>query len=445
MLKNKNSKEVIIAYEGIVREYDNALLLKAALEKKGYRVSLVYKTDTFLLRKHNAICILPNGYTTENIDYYRYILNANGNELINLQYEQVFSKKIVDLKVHIPKGKAKNMWLICWGENAKRRLVDHGINPANIRVCGAMQLDMMMPNFADFYQSRDLISKKFHIDISKKWLLYISSFTYVNNDKLLDDARPEFNDDEYIDEFAKVSTRSQISTMEYFERLVAEHNDIVVVYRPHPVEAENEVIQEIAKKYPDNFFCISELGIKQWISVSDVISTWISTTAAEVYVAKKPLLVIRPYSVPKEYDIPYYINADCVDSYEKLVNSIYHESEYGVLSISKELLFDYYSIEDKPAYERIADIVDEVYEKQVNQREKYFFFKRMQFAIKGGFIFKLAIKKIYQQLYIKFGMKIKNRRFREKYYVNDWEHSILHRTSNITKEKNDTIKRKVSE
>ena len=41
MQKQCKLKKAIIVYENIVREYDNALLLKAELEKRKYKVELI--------------------------------------------------------------------------------------------------------------------------------------------------------------------------------------------------------------------------------------------------------------------------------------------------------------------------------------------------------------------------------------------------------------------
>lgn len=437
-------KEAIIVYEGINREYDNALLLKAALEKRGYKVFLAYKTETFLLRRHMAICILPNGYNSDDIDFYRFVLNANGNILVSLQYEQVLSKQIEESAIHIPKGKARDLWLFCWGENTKRRLIRNGIDPKKIKICGAIQLDSLLPEFADMYLSKSAISQKYGIDEKKKWVLYISSFSYVNHDRLLDDLHTQFNDNEFVDAFANISTRSQIITLEWFERIVSENKDVVIIYRPHPVEAENQNILRLVEKYPQNFYCISELGIKQWIKVSDVITTWFSTSAAEVYVAGKPLILVRPFDIPEEYDVPFYINADCVDCYEKLVSAICDNRGIGTVPISKEILMDYYSIQSIPAYERVAEQIDAIYAQEKIQRERGFAFKRLKFLFRNAFIFKLLAKKLYQLLFSTFGFQITNQKIRGKYYVNDWEHSIKNKRSKENQLKYAVIKKVVN-
>ena len=84
------------------------------------------------------------------------------------------------------------------------------------------------------------------------------------------------------------------------------------------MEANNEEIKRLARDYPNNFKVISELNIKQWILVSDIVTTWFSTSAGEVYATEKPLVVIRPLPFPHEYDVPFYYDAHCVSIYEEL-------------------------------------------------------------------------------------------------------------------------------
>ena len=83
-------KNVVIVIEVANRELDNALLLKAELEKRGYRVRVLNKTEQFCL-KETDILITPNCYIKSNYEFYRYRFNCKSGNIVNLQYEQVLS------------------------------------------------------------------------------------------------------------------------------------------------------------------------------------------------------------------------------------------------------------------------------------------------------------------------------------------------------------------
>ncbi len=441
-------KEVVIVYEGIVREFDNALLLKAELENRNYKVDIVYKTETFSLKRNNAICILPNGYNTQDIEFYRNILNANGNPLISLQYEQVLSKRIEDTKVHIPKGLAKEMTFICWGENCKKRLIENGIPEEKVKICGAIQLDFLRNEFDEFYLSRNKIAENYKLDIDKHWLLYISSFSYACNDKVVSAVATQSNDSDFANDFATISTNSQIETLKWFEKLIESNRNIVILYRPHPVEAENILIKNLEKKYHNNFRCINELSVKQWIKVSNIITTWFSTSLAEIYMAKKSVLLLRPHTIPPEMDVPFYINANSIRSYDEFHREI--ENMTGAnettihMPITNQELSEYYLIDDIPAYKKICDEIEKISTEQDNSKSKHFALNRIKFMFNNLFIFKLVFKKVYQILFYNFNFKIKSAKLREKYYVNDWENSIMHQRSAINNEKYNLIKQVLS-
>ena len=58
----KKAKDVVIVTEVANRELDNALLIKTELERRGYRVKIMSKTEQLRLKKTD-ILITPNSYT----------------------------------------------------------------------------------------------------------------------------------------------------------------------------------------------------------------------------------------------------------------------------------------------------------------------------------------------------------------------------------------------
>ena len=419
----KESKEVVIVYENVVRELDNSLLLMAELEQRGCSVKLVYKPEGILWKHRSGVVLLPNCYNTKDYEKYNYLLNTNGSEYICLHYEQVLSKRVEKIGIHNPKGKAKDIWMLCWGENCYKRLVDYGISKRMLRICGAMQLDFLREEFCEFYMSRTEIAKKYGLDESKKWMLYISSFSYVDNTIIAKYTGKELGDYEFVKKFTEISTKSQRATLGWFEKFVCENQDVIIIYRKHPVEAANKNILALKHQYPERFFDISDLSVKQWIKVSDIITTWFSTSAAEVYMAKKPLQVIRPYPIEMEYDVPYYYNANCIDSYDKLKDIANADESVLINSIPEDVIKEYYFIDELPAYVRVADTVEEAFKNPTSLSENRlaFAWNRILYLLKDGKLAKYIVKKSYQFIYLKTGWQLKNSKLRKQFEVSDWE------------------------
>lgn len=438
-------KQAIIVYENIVREYDNTLLLQAELEKRGYKVKIVYKTDLLFVPRHNAVIIAPNCYSTENYEYYMYYLNAQSNKFISLQYEQVFSARLEKTGVHLPEGKAKEIYLFCWGENCYRRLLKNGLEASRLRICGAMQLDFLRPEFKDFYLDKKKLAERFHLDMDKKWLLYISSFTYVENPMIDKYAVDQLKDNEFIREFSAVSVASQKTTLEWFEQLIKENKDIIIIYRKHPVEANSTGLKEMVAKYPEHFREISELSVKQWIYVSDICATWISTSSVEAYMSNTPSMVIRPHVIKKENDIPFYYGGQFTDTFEKLKNTVADPTALTQLPFEEELIKDCYLIDEVPAYKKIADEIEAIDATEACIKiKKTFAWDRLVFLMKKGILPKYFIKKIYEFLFIYAKYRIKNEKFRKSYAVDEWEKIAKHRKDSYNVGKYETLTRIVN-
>lgn len=429
-----HSKEIVIVYENVVREYDNALLLKAELVKRGYKVKIVYKMDLLWKRRNNAVLVMPNGYNDEDIKAYKYFANVKNGKYISLQYEQVFSKKIEDAGVHIPKGEASNINLFCWGKNCYKRLKKAGIAEENLKICGALHFDFLRDEFSEFYLSRKEIAQKYNLDENKKWFLYVSSFTYVNNPVLLQYTKEEIDND-FINDFVAISVKSHKITLEWMDELLKNNQDMIVIYRKHPVEFGNDSLDELLKKYPKRFRDIGELGVKQWIKVVDIAATWISTVATEVYAAGKSILIIRPYPIPSDLDMPVYFGADYIDSYEKLQLKVDTYEKDGGTAFVKEVVDNYYLVDETPAYIKTADEIEKIAKQKKVEKELFYSLNRCIFLWKRNIVLKYFVKKIYQFFYFHFRIQIKSKKLREKFCVVEWEKMAKHYKDKLNEEK----------
>ncbi len=445
-MENLSSREIILVYENIVREYDNALLLKAEFERRGYQVRLVHKVYDILWKHRAAIVIVPNCYHTLDFKSYTYFLNCNGSIYFDLRYEQVMSKRVQKIGYHNPKGKAKNIHHFCWGQKGYEHLLQAGVPRKHLTVSGALQLDFLRPEFQSFYLDRHKIAQNYQLKEDKKWLLYISSFTFVENAAVTKYTAGEFKDDAFIQKFSQISAASQKATLEWFEKLVAEREDVIIIYRKHPVEAGSTRLKQLTEKYPYQIRDISGLSVKQWIKVCDITTTWFSTSAAEVYLSQKPLFLIRPYAIDEEFDIPFYYHADCVDSYEKLRSMVCNCDLGQAFPVPKAIVQQYYDTGGKPAYVTIVDTVAKIAAASPQGiAEKGFQRKRWKFLIGQHIILKYGIKKIYQAAYACLRFRLKDGALRKNFAVTGWEEDIDNRKNHLNKIKFQKIKQIVGQ
>ena len=420
-------KKIVIVIEVANRELDNALLLKAELEKRGYDVSIMSKTEQLRFQETD-ILITPNCYIKANYDFYRYRFNCRSGRIVNLQYEQVLSPIEEDNELYSLDPVTRKITHICWGRHTLDRLTGKNVSPALLPVTGAIQLDTTRPQFDGYWKSRDQLAEEFNLPKDKKWILYISSFACFIGSKI-NEVQKETHTEDNVDRFAVVTDNSQKATLSWFDRFLGEQQEYIVIYRPHPVELSSPQVREVAEKHPDSFRCIQDYEVKQWLKAADLPCTWLSTAIAESYFIGKNCLVFRPCEIPEDVDCVLYQGVRAAESYEAFRDQILqYQPSVEYFPIDRNLIEYYYDFSPEPAYRKIADVVDrplpEADDRTTYERD------RIGYLLGNHLPLKLSIKKAYRGWYRLTGRKIKNRKLREKFFVEEWEKTVDNRINN---------------
>ena len=115
--------DIVIFYELPERELNNANLLKAEFEKRGYSVDILgyynYRELIFPRKYKPKLLIGQAGYNNNDIERYTVRFKPKIDKILNLRYEQVIAKRILDSKAHYPKEYMKKASHVCWSENIK--------------------------------------------------------------------------------------------------------------------------------------------------------------------------------------------------------------------------------------------------------------------------------------------------------------------------------------
>ena len=349
--------DIVIFYEFEERELTNACLLKCELEKRGYEVEIakVYEPNIPFLEKPKLI-ITPFLYNNLDVKTFTSYFFQPIEKILNLQYEQVISKKWLKAGFHCPKDMAKNANHICWSESIKKRLKNTGINDKNLFVAGDLKTDFGRPLFKDFFISKKDLAQEFSIDHKKEWILFISSFTLPNAPNyVIDDLSKKISGDGF--ESKKLMVKSKKKIMDWIQRFLIEHTKKEFIYRPHPNEAQFEDVEltKLTKKYP-NFHVISDYSVQEWIINSDFINTWISTAIIDAYFMHKHCNILRPVQINNESDIPFLINSHHISSYSEFKRL--NNEKNRTFPVPPKLIEKYYKFPHAPVYESICDYID---------------------------------------------------------------------------------------
>lgn len=372
--------DFLLMYEHKVRELDNLCLLKYELDKRGYRTKILYANDYELVKARapvyrTKVLVIGYCYTGSSIrDYASYRIRFD--KVINLQWEQVTTNEQEKDSGSFRNlsGLAREIVHISWGEKNRKRLMEKaGVAPQNVKVTGNITMDLLRPEFRGFYSSREEICRQYDLPAKKKICLFIAGFKYVEasaEERKATIAR--FGDGRR--HYLEVAEKEQLTILQWFRQLLEETTDYVIVYRPHPGDASPRA-EELARKY-ENFRVISELSVKQWIAVSDLVYAWNSTAILEAFFAGKNPMYLCPYPIPEDQDHPLLMEMNKVEDYDTFRRTI--SGDQPDIGLTKEMVNPFYLVDEKRAsYLKIADAFEEVY-----RDDRYAFDRRQKLAYK---------------------------------------------------------------
>ena len=352
--------DFLILYEHIVRELDNDCLIMAELARRGYTSELFQLMDRKKLKyftyKKPQVLVASAMYDNASLNSFVYNNVGRLDKVVNLHWEEMLSHEQEESKFFSLTENAAKCTHICWGPAARDRIVAGGVPADNAVITGAIQLDFLRPQFDGYFKTRSQLAAEYGLDESKRWLLYVSSFSCANMDDKEVEELGEMTDLDFRG-FKLSGARSMHTTLEWFSRLLGEHDDLEIIYRPHPTEWQTPPLEEMKSKH-DRFKVIKDYTVGQWLRVSDLSAFWISTSIAEAYYTGKPCIVLRPEAVPREYDPVIYEDCNAVASYDALNEAV--GSKQLAFPIDEKRMQSYFDIDRSyPTYMRICDLLEE--------------------------------------------------------------------------------------
>lgn len=357
--------DFLFVYEVKNRELENICLLKIELEHRGYTVKLVetWYRELYYSDKDEAKVVVTFALYNDSQILFLNNYAKNIKKIVNLQWEQVFT--VADEEnpgsLYNIIGNAKYAVHISWGQFNNNRLINrNAVSCKNAPICGHITLDFYKPLLRGYYQSREKICNLYGIDPKKRIHLFVSSFSWCElpDAELMQEVYQKLSFDPF--EFKRISIESQNIILDWYEKVAALYPQIEFIYRPHPAEIGNERLENISNKY-NNFHVINQESVKQWILIADDITTWYSTSIAEIYAADRTCAVLRPIEIPKNMDIRYYLECDKIQDFDNF--NLFTCGKIGkTFPIQKKLLEEYYYFnQNKYTFMTICDVLENVY------------------------------------------------------------------------------------
>lgn len=365
----KREYDFVFVCESKVRELESCCLIGQELENRGYSVGIInwWMPQIYIDYEPVSAKVLMSHAIYKDESLNRELAYIDGStKVINMQWEQIYSIRELtsDLSPWKMEGRAKRVIHLSWGENNYKKLVEYDlVSKENIKVVGSVTMDYLQPKLRDYFISREGICNTYNIPNNEKICLFISSFSLVN--------LPENIQEDEFKDIWELQIRSQKEVLKWIDELLDKRSDITFVYRPHPAEADNELLKKMEKKYR-NFRCIRDLSVKQWIVVSDVIYNWFSTSIAEIYFAGKNCHILRPIQLPDDIEVTILENGRFITNCDTFLETIDSECKEFPIPI-ENVKNSYKNKRGEMVYLRIADTAEEI----INSDSELFCTSRM--------------------------------------------------------------------
>ena len=397
--------DILIIYEHKTRELENSALISAELKRRGYTCRVLYMYPQIMRWNISAkVILVPHLYNDYQLDFFIRNKYQNNRCVIDLQYEQVLSKSSED-GCHNPEGQAMLAQHTAWGKAQVERYIHHGINPSNIYDVGCVSMDLLRPEFRDYFLTKAQIALRFGLDEKKEWVLFISSFSYAKRTKQSIEQLSKLNPDAKL--FAKISDDSYNTILEWLYKAARNNPNKLFIYRKHPAELDDNTLHKFEKELP-NFRSIDDFSMRQWAIVADKIYNWYSTSLADLYFVHKSCYILRPFEIPKEQEVSIMVGGKFITNYDSFAQTL--NKKDNEFPVSAENVKYFYSNVDtgKMAYERIADLCEDMIRNPLMGVDYQLPFHKKKILS--------CIKNLYEIILFQYGKRVKTNMYVIKFF-----------------------------
>jgi surface carbohydrate biosynthesis protein len=355
--------DFLFTYEHKAREMETMCLVKNELERRGYTVGITTtyheRRMRFVDRRWPKVVLTPALYNDGGLFAFVYWIAGPCRKVVNMQWEQALTNQDESDPSFFqnPKGAARQAVHLCWGEEPQRRLIAAGVPREKAVIVGPPQMDAVRPDMRAMHLSRDAVGELTNVDPAREWVLFTSSFTFVN-------MTPEEFETELksigpsLREFVELSVASQKAILDWFAQACRTFPEKIFIYRPHPSEVAAPALTALSAAHP-NFRVITDFSVRQWFVCADRIFTWYSTSAAEAYFAGKPCAVLRPVTIPIPLDVSIFRGAKMIERASQFMDSL--AGRDASFALDPDLIARYFAVDPEvPSYVRVADLLEVV-------------------------------------------------------------------------------------
>jgi surface carbohydrate biosynthesis protein len=296
--------DVIFFVEHKDRELESIKLIANKLKEKGKKVLIlsIYYHLHYLFKYKAKIFVFP--YLLSQYDWpvsLVYRMYKESVAYVNMNWEQLLFP--VNLRYKKPKDNftKKKVYQFCWNESYKDFLVRNGVDEKNIIVGGNVANELLYGKLHKRENLRENFSKKYHLDLNKKWLFLPMNYGWAFSSDSLIKRKIAYGYPENIAWKYREYSKKCLNEFIIFVNELKKRFDYEIVLRPHPSISENDykkLFVQIIGFVPD-ILINRDFSIREWIIASDIIGSSWSTSVWDAYNIGKKVFLFTPYKRPE--------------------------------------------------------------------------------------------------------------------------------------------------
>lgn len=324
----KQPVDVLILVEHVARELDVSCAVKYLMAKRfGLHVEIasileVHGFQKTIARYQPRVVALPFFYAATDLGPQKVLQAWPQAVLVNLAYEQIFTK--INQAYKAPKDDLtrKNVLHQAWGKFYASYLEEYGVPRLNIFTNGNPFYALYQPPYNAYFVSRAELAQRYKLDPNKRWVFVPENYgaAFYGEEKLKDYVKNGQPDAYSYRDFAMASFKEAIKWWQQGTSTP----EVEMIIRPRPATPRGvfvDTCREALGKAPD-MHIIKEGTVREWILASDIVMSSYSTTLIEAAVANKPIYMIEPIHFPDYVQADWYDLVPQIETLQKFLDVI---------------------------------------------------------------------------------------------------------------------------
>ncbi|MBI2617100.1 hypothetical protein HYW55_03150 [Candidatus Gottesmanbacteria bacterium] len=300
--------DIVWFIEHFARELDVACATTALLESKYQKKVKILpffhpRPTSFTQQFHPTIVLLPYCYSIHDSGLKHYLSSWNDATFVNLSWEQVFYRANIEYKAPRDSFAKKCVLHHAWSKQRAIFLQDRGVPESHIFVNGQPAYYLYFPPYRKVFASREILGKKFDIDQRKKWIFFPENYSwYFYSDHLIEEIIKNGQDRKAVYQMRDYCGKSLIEVLHWL-RFLKKSDNVEIIIRPRPATSYTTFLETVQKFEPElgkRIHILKDYTVRDWILASDIVVSSFSTSLIEAAIAKKPILMLEPFPLPKD-------------------------------------------------------------------------------------------------------------------------------------------------